>query len=148
MPNFSEILSNYFYELQIPEKYISNYSQIFHKFQNKFSQIVVGPTFPTLSLLFRSLRTSLPFPSVECAHKQSPEKKKQRWSGLEAALHVSLLVAGRRPSSSPVTGPGPRPLGRTPAMAGAASSKAGRTCCLAGPRWLRVPRLFVGRAPC
>jgi len=75
MPNFSEILSNYFYELQIPEKYISNYSQIFHKFQNKISQFMVGPTSPTLSLPFRCLRTSLPFPSVECARKQNPEKK-------------------------------------------------------------------------
>ena len=119
MSNFLEILSNYFYELQIPEKYISNYSQIFHKFQNKFSQIVVGPTSPTLSLAFCRLRTSLPFRQMRTQTESGEEAAtvirpgggppRQPPCSRPSALLVVLLIAGRRPSSSPATGPAPRP---------------------------------------
>ena len=110
MSNFLEILPNYFYELQIPEKYISNYSQIFHKFQNKISQFMVGPTSPTLSL--PSVACALPFPSLTFGRMRT-----QTEFGEEEATVIppgggpprrpprsrpsALLVAGHRPRAAP-----------------------------------------------
>ena len=118
-------------------RYQRNIFYFFHKFQNNFSQIMVGPTSPTLSLPFRRLRTSLPFRRMrtqteseeEVATVIRPGGSPPRWPLRSRPL--ALLIAGPPCSQPPAARP-PWPGLRALRLAASAASPTLAACaCLA-----------------
>jgi hypothetical protein len=126
--NFRKKITNYFYRLQISEKYMSNYSQISEQI-TKYSQIAVGPTLPNLI-------PSFPFPSLLFPPNPSSILAAMMEGSASAAAGFSSSGMATSPSSSLCWGGGE--LCGTCAWGGGGGSV--ELCWGGGKRWLQRER--------
>ena len=91
---FQKKIINYFYKLQISEKYISNCSQILEKITN-YSQITVGP-------ILSNLTPSLPFPDP-----RRPDGVWRSPEGPEAPSTTDTVASAKRRRRCPLLPPSP-----------------------------------------